>query len=190
MSKFPNASDCTKLKKWESLASGRRLGDRRQTSPKVLRTDEILDRKEYFDFSNDYDYIKGKNVCPCCLKKMGILLSDIPFTFDWENSTQVKFKLQDFPFCNQCLYHFTLLTIVGIDDTIIHRRNFLNAYTASMKSERDGFFDAQDLSCSTVKIGDTFQDLERRDECQSHYCVTFNNAYDILCRGTVCHYFN
>lgn len=190
MNEIDSASDCIELNKTIELEVSRRLADRRQTSPRVLRTEEVLDRKEYFDFSNDFDYTKGINVCPCCLTKMRFLLKDAASDFDWENNLRVKLKYPNFPFCNQCFYHFILLTIIGIEDTIVHRRNFLKAYNSSMQNEKGNFFDAQDLSCSTVKVGDSFQDLERKDETQSHYCVTFNNAYDILSRGTVGHYLN
>jgi hypothetical protein len=142
--------------------------------------------EDYFGKNKHFVKKRGENVCSVCCTKMSGVLSDIPFDFDWNSNLRLKLQIVNYPICNQCYYHLVLITILGIDDEIIiDSKHFVNAYIVSMQNEKGNFFDATNLACTTIKIGDTLESLESRDELQAHYCITFNNTYDILCRGTV-----
>ncbi|PIP93397.1 MAG: hypothetical protein COW00_09935 [Bdellovibrio sp. CG12_big_fil_rev_8_21_14_0_65_39_13] len=138
-----------------------------------------------FGISKD-EYITkgaGSSSCLICKHKLTHQLKDILINADWTRYHKAKFKLLDFPICNQCYYHLILFEMVGIDEKGIHPRTFVNAYNICIQNEKNHFFDELDLSCATTILGESFFELERRDEIQSFYCQTFNNVYDILIKS-------
>lgn len=165
------------------------LREGHSSSPREDRINEIAEIEKVIGHKLNGAEFKGKNVCPCCRTKMNRCLEDLPSDFDWENGFRERFKIPECLICNQCAYHIMLLLIVGLKkDKPINVINFVKAYTATMNLE-DVFFDPLDLSCSTLSESDTFQTLERRDDIQSLYCQTFNNAYDLVNSGGAKSYF-
>ena len=142
--------------------------------------------KDFFGEKIISDMTRGEKVCSVCRTKMVCRLEDVIDMIEWEYHYQDKYQIQDYQLCNHCLYHLLLFSIFfDNEEIIINQQNFVLAYSLSMQYERNGFFDPIDLSCKTIVIGETFSDLEKRDETQGHYCVVFNNSYDILMHGTV-----